>query len=52
MSGKCKECGKNMWTDEITHCSNRCLFADIKNSESIRGIPIETWNEEIESPWV
>ena len=52
MSGKCKECGKNIWTDEITHCSNRCLFADIKNSRSISGTPFETWDDEEEPPWV
>ena len=42
ISGKCKECGKKTWTDEITHCSNKCLFADIQNSKSMSGIPVET----------
>ena len=37
---------KNMWTDEIPHCSNKCLFAEIENSKSISGMPVETWDDE------
>ena len=52
MSGKCKECGKELWTDEITHCSNKCLFTEIQNSTSVSGTPVEIWDEDEESPWV
>ena len=52
MSEKCKECGKRIWSDKVTHCSNKCLFADIQNSKSVNGIPVETWDDDEESPWV
>ncbi|MDH3278628.1 MAG: hypothetical protein OEL84_05695 [Nitrosopumilus sp.] len=46
MYGKCNECGKNMWTDEITPCSDKYFFVEIKDSKSISGIPVETWDDE------
>ena len=51
MPGKCRECGKSMRIDEITHCSNKCLFAGIQNSKSVSGIPAETWMND-EPLWV
>ena len=51
MSKKCKTCGKVMDHDAVTHCSNKCLFANLWDTESIGGTPIETWDES-EKPWV
>ena len=50
--GSCKVCGKELDHTKLTHCSNKCIFANIWNSESISGIPIETWDEDIEEPWI
>ena len=47
----CKTCGKKLEHQALTHCSNRCLFAKIWDSQSISGIPIETWDKDEES-WV
>jgi hypothetical protein len=47
---KCKECGNHIPDVDITHCSNQCLFENLKNSKSISGSPIETWDED--EPWV
>ncbi len=52
MSRKCKTCRKKIESKIITHCSNKCLFANIWNSKSISGIPIETWDEDEEKPWI
>lgn len=48
----CLNCGKIMKNIELTHCSDECLFADIKNSKTLGpdGKGAETWNEESE-PW-
>ena len=48
----CKKCGKIMKTPKISHCSDECLLADIKNSTSLvkdsKGI--ELWKEKT-NPW-
>lgn len=49
MQGKCKTCGKKLPDPNITHCSNECLFYSIRNSKSISGTPIETWDD---NPWI
>ena len=48
--GCCKKCGEKTEHPYISHCSNKCLFANIWNSKSISGIPIEKWDDE--EPWV
>ena len=50
MQGKCKKCGKKLEEPILTHCSNECLFKQIQSSQSLSGIPIETWNDE--NPWI
>ena len=50
--GSCKVCGKELGDTRLTHCSNKCLFANVWNSESISGIPIETWDEGNEESWI
>ena len=52
MSGKYKECEKELWTDEITNCSNKCLFTEIQNSTSVSGTPVKIWDDDEEFPWV
>lgn len=48
----CLNCGKIMKYQELTHCSDECLLADVKNSESKRkdGDDAEYWKEESD-PW-
>lgn len=46
----CKMCGKKLKNDLMTHCSDKCLFANLRNSTSISGTPIEDWADE--NPWV
>ena len=49
MQSKCRACGKELEYPNQTHCSNQCLFAPIWNSKSIRGNPIEKWDDA--DPW-
>ncbi len=51
MRGKCKVCGAELPSPKITHCSIKCLFANLWNSKSLSGIPIEKWPDD-EEPWV
>ncbi len=51
MRSKCKACGAELPSPKITHCSNKCLFANLWNSKSLSGIPIEKWPDD-EEPWV
>ncbi len=51
MKCKCETCGVKLVDPQITHCSNKCLFATLWNSESLSGIPIEKWSDD-EKPWV
>ena len=50
MAENCKTCGTKLDRSYLTHCSNKCLFANLQNSESISGDPIESWDEV--DPWV
>ena len=50
MGKKCRVCGKILQDPRITHCSNECLFANLWNSKSIKGTPIETWEDD--KPWI
>jgi predicted nucleic acid-binding Zn ribbon protein len=36
MGKQCIRCGKLVKKPELTHCSDECLMADIKKSESLR----------------
>jgi hypothetical protein len=49
MPGKWRTCGKKLPSSDITHCSNECLFSLIRNSKSISGTPIESWDD---NPWI
>ncbi len=51
MKGKCETCGMKLAAPKITHCSSKCLFANLWNSKSVSGIPIEKWPDD-EEPWV
>lgn len=44
MAQLCQECGKITRFEELTHCSELCLFEEIKNSKSISRTPYEEWN--------
>jgi len=47
----CKRCGKIMKKPELSHCSDECLFADIKNSHPIeKAKGAESWEEKTD-PW-
>ena len=50
MASNCNECGKKLQDHNLTHCSNQCLFIQLKNSKSIGENPIETWDDE--DPWI
>jgi len=48
----CIKCGKLMKDPELSHCSDECVLADIKRSNTLdedsKGA--EVWNEESD-PW-
>jgi len=44
MTEKCVVCEKDMKNVGLTHCSEKCLFSNIVNTESIHGISIEHWS--------
>ena len=48
--GQCKNCKNETEHPSITHCSNECLFANLWDSKSISGTPIEKWDDG--DPWV
>ncbi|MFQ5440013.1 MAG: hypothetical protein ACE5DL_00970 [Nitrosopumilaceae archaeon] len=52
MSDWCLNCGIVMKNKELTHCSDECLMAGIKDSQSKSpdGRGAETWDEE-SKPW-
>ncbi len=33
MVKKCENCGKELESQNLTHCSNNCLFESIKNAK-------------------
>ena len=33
---KCAQCEKKLLGPEVTHCSDKCLFKEIRNSKSIK----------------
>jgi len=43
----CKRCEKIMKNPKITHCSDECLLADVKNSKSLEkdSKGAESWKE-------
>ena len=50
MEDKCEKCGEKLKDPRLTHCSEECLFSNLKNSKSITDTPIETWSET--DPWI
>jgi hypothetical protein len=48
----CEECQKLMKNPDLSHCSDECLFEDIKNSKSLKddAKDAEFWNEKT-NPW-
>ena len=52
MGMHCTRCGKLVKKPELTHCSDECLMADIKKSESLRknGKDALKFNEKTD-PW-
>lgn len=48
----CKKCGRLVRNPKATHCSDECLFADIKKSKSLDKISkgVEVWGEDAD-PW-
>lgn len=52
MGEKCQNCSKKMDSPELTHCSDECLFDEIKIERSIDDgafSPTDDWDS---SPWV
>lgn len=48
----CKECGKVMRKPSLSHCSDECIFAHIKNSKSLsKGNRVEQWGDKAD-PWI
>ena len=52
MNKKCLNCGRIMKEPELTHCSDECMFKQVKKSKSKRknGTGIEFWKEKSD-PW-
>ena len=48
----CLNCGRIMKNKDLSHCSDECLMAEIKESQSMNldGRGAETWDEE-SKPW-
>lgn len=46
----CKRCGKIMKNPSLSHCSDECIFADIKDSHSVELEGAEKWDEKTD-PW-
>jgi len=44
MGERCQNCDKKMDYPELTHCSDDCLFDEIKN-----GMPTDDWDS---NPWI
>ncbi len=49
MGENCQNCKGKMDYPWLTHCSDKCLFDIVKNSESISETPVEDWDS---NPWV
>ena len=50
MGDKCQNCKRKMDHPELTHCSDECLFDEIKNIESIdQNTPMDDWDS---NPWI
>lgn len=45
MSEKCEVCGKRMGYQQLTHCSNDCLFSNIDDTRSVSKTPFEKWDK-------
>ncbi len=48
----CEKCRKLMKNPDLSHCSDECLFEDIKDSRSLKEDTkgAESWNEKTD-PW-
>jgi len=46
MEKKCENCGTSLSFEEITHCSDDCLFENLQKTNSISRTPFEEWNPE------
>ena len=53
MGRYCKNCKKFMKNSDMTHCSDECLLAFVKKSETLTeiGISAITWDEKSD-PWI
>ncbi len=53
MGQYCEKCEKYMKNSEMTHCSDECLLAFVKNSNILteNGISTITWDERSD-PWI
>ena len=50
MGEKCQNCNKKMDSPELTHCSDECLFDEIKYEKSTDGMSsIDDWDS---NPWI
>ena len=47
---ECEQCGKELLSSEITHCSDKCLFKELGDSKSVSGTPVELWGDN--DPWI
>ena len=52
MGNFCKKCGKIMKKPQLSHCSDECILADMKGSESLDEFSkgVNSWDEETD-PW-
>ena len=52
MGDFCNHCKKKMKNSKATHCSDECLLAYIKKSQSVNkeSKGVETWGEDTD-PW-
>ena len=44
LAEKCEVCGYNLNYENLTHCSDDCLFTTIEKTKSISRTPFEKWD--------
>ena len=50
MSETCRECGKKLFDNNLTHCSDICLFRFVSYAKSLSDIPVR-FNIDSD-PWI
>ena len=43
MTNECRQCGKKLEESFLTHCSEKCIFENMKNTKSLTNTPFKEW---------